>query len=231
MIAVKNRKVCVVGVGPGDRELITLKASLMIQSADYVAGFHPALAVIQHLILGRTITLDYHNQEAMMQRILELSMEGHSCVICVCGDPSISESQLIERIAMKGLEMDITPGISSIQSACARIRLPLERTFLVTFHRRGSIEEEKRQLVAQAKLGERSLIVLPRPWDFMPPEVARFLLQKKIDPNTKVAVFQNLTLSNENIIGCTLSEMAESPEAFSDLTVLVIRSDTFDAGS
>lgn len=221
-----SSKIYVVGVGPGDKELITLKASSMIYCADYVTGFRSALAVIEHLIQGQAITLDYHNQEALIQKTLELSREGHSCVMCVCGDPNVSDRQLIERLNVKGVEIEVIPGISSIQSACARLRLPLDGAFLVTFHQRGSIEEEKRQLLEQAKLGKRNLIVLPRPWDFMPAEVARYLLQGKVNPNTKVAVLQNVTLENESVIACTLSELAEKQETLSDLTILVIRPNT-----
>jgi len=214
--------VYVVGVGPGARELITLRASSLIQSADCVAGFHSALAVIAELIRGQTLTLDYSNQEAMVDRIKELSLQGRSCVVCAYGDPNVSDKQLIKKLDSKGVKIEIIPGISSIQAVCARLKLPLEETILVTFHKRGSIEKEKRELLDQIRWGRRSMIVLPRPWDFMPKEIARFLLSEQVDSTTEVTIFQRVTLEDQSMLTCALGELAQTEEAFSDLTILVI---------
>ena len=221
-------KIYVVGVGPGAHEWITLKASSLIQSAEYVAGFNSALAVIEHLIRGQTITLEYGNQEAMIQRMLELTIQGHSCVICACGDPNVSDKQLIEKLDSKEVEVEIIPGISSIQGACARLKIPLEETILVTFHKRGSIAEEKQQLREQAKFGQRNVIVLPRPWDFMPSDIAKFLLFEQVDPDREVTILQRVTLENESVLTYTLNELAKEEAPFSDLTVIIIKQSRTD---
>ena len=224
MMLVSTSKIFIVGVGPGDKELITQKANSIIQSAHYVAGFRSALEVVGHLIHGQTITLDYHNQETMVEKIVSLSRQGYTCAVCVYGDPNLSDKQFIDRIRTNEADVEIVPGISSVQATCARLRLPLENTILITFHKRGSIEEEKEELLELAKFGKRHLVVLPRPWDFMPPDIARFLLQERVEPDRPVTTIQKVTLQGEEIDTCTLGELAEKKlqQTFSDLTIVVI---------
>jgi cobalt-precorrin-7 (C5)-methyltransferase len=149
-------------------------------------------------------------------------------VICAYGDPNVSDKQLIERLDSREVEIEIIPGISSIQSACAKLKLPVEQTVLVTFHKGGSIEDEKQQLREQAKMGKRHMIVLPRPWDFMPADIARFLLSENLAPDREVTILQRVTLENESVLHCNLGELAEEKKTFSDLTILIIKPSSTD---
>lgn len=217
-------KIYMVGVGPGGSELITIKACALIRSAQCVAGFRSALNIIGYLIgTQRVMVLDYHNQEAVIKEVLDLSRRGNLCVVCVYGDPNVSDWQLMDRLSVGGVEVEVVPGISSVQAACSRLRLPLERTVLVTFHKRGSIDGEKRELLRYARLGGRHLVVLPRPWDFMPQQVAEFLLKGRLEPERLVTVVQRVTLDGERVSTYTLGELAEKRrEKFSDLSIMVI---------
>jgi precorrin-6y C5,15-methyltransferase (decarboxylating) CbiE subunit len=218
----------VVGVGPGSKELLTLKAISLIERADYVAGFSAALAIVDHLILAqeKKIMLDYSNQDLMLSKLAKLALQGNMCVVCVYGDPNVSDKQLIERLQKSngGVKLALLPGISSVQFACARLKLPLEEALLITFHKRGSIESEKLELRDQARLRKRNVLVFPRPWDFMPSDIAKFLLAANVEPERQLTVLQKLTLEGETIKSYTLGELAMSQEAFSDLTILVVSS-------
>jgi precorrin-6y C5,15-methyltransferase (decarboxylating) CbiE subunit len=220
-------KIFVVGVGPGSKELLTLKAISLIERAECVAGFSPALAIVDHLILAqKKIVLDYSNQDLMLSKLVELALQGNICVVCAYGDANVSDKQLIERLqkSNEGVKFALLPGISSVQFACARLKLPLEEALLITFHKRGSIESEKLELRDHARLGKRNVLVFPRPWDFMPSDIAKFLVAVNIEPERKVTVLQKLTLEGETIKSYTLGELAMSKEAFSDLTILVVSS-------
>ncbi|MEM0120298.1 MAG: precorrin-6y C5,15-methyltransferase (decarboxylating) subunit CbiE [Thermoprotei archaeon] len=216
-------KIWVVGVGPGAPDLITQRVASLIRSADYVAGFHSTLGVIRHLVRGEAVELDYRNQDAVIQRIADLSKRGYSCVVCTFGDPNVSDSQLVDRLFSAGVETEIVPGISSVQVGCARLGLPFDASILVTFHKRGAIEEDKEELLELVLWGKRNIIVLPRPWDFMPSEIAMFLLSKHVEPSREIVVLQNMTLANESLFTCSLEELARIKETFSDLTILVIK--------
>jgi cobalt-precorrin-7 (C5)-methyltransferase len=221
-------KIFVLGVGPGSKEFLTLQAISLIERADCIAGFSPALAIVDHLNLAqeRMIVLDYSNQDLMLSKLGKLALQGNTCVVCAYGDPNVSDKQLIERLQKSngGLKLALVPGISSVQFACARLKLPLEEALLITFHKRGSIESEKLELEDQARLGKRNVLVFPRPWDFMPSDIAKFLLTVNVERERKVTVLQKLTLEDETIKSYTLGELAMSQEAFSDLTILVVSS-------
>jgi precorrin-6y C5,15-methyltransferase (decarboxylating) CbiE subunit len=224
---IADPEIFVVGVGPGSKELLTLKAISLIERADCVAGFSPALAIVDHLILAQEkIVLDYSNQDLMLSKLVKLALQGNMCVVCVYGDANVSDKQLIERLQKSngGAKLALLPGISSVQFACARLKLPLEEALLITFHKRGSIESEKLELRDQARLGKRNVLVFPRPWDFMPGDIAKFLMAVNVEPERKVTVLQKLTLEGETIKSYTLGELAMSQEAFSDLTILVVSS-------
>lgn len=170
----------------------------------------------------RKIVLDYTNQDSMLSKISELAMQGRMCVVCVYGDTNVSDKQLIEKLGSKGVNLELLPGISSVQLACARLKISLEDSLLVTFHKRGSIESEKFELRDQAKKGRRYVLVLPRPWDFMPGEIAKFLIFAGIEEQRKVTILQSLALDGETIRSYSLKELSLSQEAFSDLTILVV---------
>jgi cobalt-precorrin-7 (C5)-methyltransferase len=79
-------------------------------------------------------------------------------------------------------------------------------------------------------VGERHLLVLPRPYDLMPGDVAADLLDAGAAPDLSVLVCERLTHDDEAITETTLGSLAEhaggdGPDdtPFSDLSVLVVR--------
>ncbi|MBI3979875.1 MAG: precorrin-6y C5,15-methyltransferase (decarboxylating) subunit CbiE [Chloroflexi bacterium] len=216
-----HARVHVVGVGPGDPSYVPVRTRALIENADVVAGFTTVLDVVRPWIRGAAWDLDYHNQT---DRLAELGTEirrGRRCVVCTYGDPTFSERQLLDRVRAACGEYDLTPGISALQVACARSGAVMEESIFITFHKRDPVDRELQELAWAAAHG-RSVLVLPRPWDFMPPEIARYLLSHQVDGSRGAVLCERLTLPGERVRRFTLEELARSPESFSDLTVLVI---------
>ena len=69
--------------------------------------------------------------------------------------------------------------------------------------------------------GRRNVILLPRPYDFMPPAIAAGAIAAGADPAHPVTVFQRLTLPGETRWEGTLAECAALPDEFSDLSIMV----------
>lgn len=213
-----------VGVGPGDPELLTLRARRLIEAADVVAGFATVLDVVRPLISGEMVTLTYQNQIDALTTVAAAHRAGKRCVVCFMGDPSFSGSQLLDRVEnATGGAVEGVPGISSVQVAAARACLPLDDAAFVSFHKRGDLDGDKAFLVAALRWG-RSAFVLPRPWDFMPDAIARFLIASAIPPDTEAAVYERLT-TRESGWGGTLDDLGQGPRGrdFSDMSLLVIR--------
>jgi cobalt-precorrin-7 (C5)-methyltransferase len=122
----------------------------------------------------------------------------------------------------------IVPGISSLQMAASRARTPMEDTEFVTLHKSGDLEADMDRLAAA--VDDRHLLVLPRPFDRMPGDVAAFLLEAGADPDLEALVLEKLTHDDEEIHRFTLAELAthtggtgREDTPFSDLVVLAVR--------
>jgi len=161
----------VIGVGPGSPEYLTFKAKNEIESADIVAGFKPALNTVKKFVRGEIVEIDYARESELLKYIADRS-RNKKCVFCCTGDPDFSDSQLLEKITLQ-TEIEILPGISSVQVAASKARVAFEQSAFISFHKRGSIEAQKRELLSRMK-ENKDIILLPRPYDFMPEEIAKY---------------------------------------------------------
>lgn len=212
-----RNKIYCVGVGPGSPEYLTIKAKNEIESADIVVGFKPALNTVRELVKGEIIEIPSHaNEDEFLKHIVTKS-EDKKCVFCFTGDPNFSGSQLLGKIALRK-EIEILPGISSAQVAASKAKVAFENSVFVSFHRSGSIEREKKNLLMGIK-ENKDIILFPRPYDFMPKEIAEYLMEMGIRPNTKVIIYENLTMEER----VQVKSLRELQGEFSDLCVMIIK--------
>ncbi|MCY4654263.1 MAG: precorrin-6y C5,15-methyltransferase (decarboxylating) subunit CbiE [Dehalococcoidia bacterium] len=212
--------ITIVGVGPGDPDLLTLKARDVIRDADYVAGFETVLSPVRRWIRGEAMPMRYRDQEDVLDRLVAYAAAGRQCVVCAWGDLNFSSKELLDRVRRRA-EVELIPGISSVQVACARLGLTMETSLFVTLHARDGVEEGLAELSDAVKRGERNLIVLPRPYDLMPTTIAAHLLEQGIAPDTPLYALQRLALPGETISEYTLSSLSSEKAEFSDLSILV----------
>jgi cobalt-precorrin-7 (C5)-methyltransferase len=215
-------KVLLVGVGPGDPEYVTARVAKELTSADIVAGFATVLASIDQLITGQRMILTYRNQEEQLAELSRAHASGHRCVVCCSGDVNFSAQELIARIERHCGAVERIPGISSVQVACARASLAMEETLFFTLHAREGVQAVQEEMLAAATTGKRHLIILPLPWSFMPPQIASMFIAGGIAAVRPVIVFQRLTLPGESTIRTELKQLAEWPDEFSDLSIVVL---------
>ena len=212
-------KITIVGVGPGDPDLLTLKARDVIRAADYVAGFETVLGPVRRWITGEAMPMRYRDQEDVLERLAAHADAGKSCVVCAWGDLNFSSKELLDRVRRRA-EVELIPGISSVQVACARLGLTMETSMFITLHARDGHEEGLRELTENLKHRLRNLIVLPRPFDLMPATIAARLLESGIPAGTPLWTLRRLSLEGESIREYTLASLANEEAEFSDLTIL-----------
>ncbi len=212
--------ITVVGVGPGDPDLLTLKARDMIRDANYVAGFETVLGPVRRWISGEALPMRYRDQEEVLERLAMHAEAGKRCVVCAWGDLNFSSKELLDRVRRRA-DVELIPGISSVQVACARLGLAMETSMFITLHARDGHEEGLGELADALKVHRRNLIVLPRPFDLMPAAIAAHLLERGIAPDAPLYALQRLSLPGETISEYTLSSLAAEEAEFSDLTILV----------
>ena len=219
-------KVFAVGVGPGSQNYITEIVRKIIVEADVIVGHKYTLDIISSLIQGKKIhiiTMD--DQEKTYQQIKK-ELGGGILVVPFTGDVNFSESEVVDRLIEIFGDVDIIPGISSIQVAASKAKIPIDKSKVITMHITTSIEEKKLEL-QKAIIDGFSIIIIPRPWPkdpqkhFMPSEIAFYL--KKNGFNTSkipVHVFESLTNGKEQTFTGNVQEL--EGKKFSDLLVMVI---------
>ena len=149
-----------VGVGPGDPELMTRKAERVIREAavlavpDRGAGEKTALAIIGPLAEGKE-RLDCSTPMVRDQAVLDAAYDRAADAVCekldqgkdvafiTLGDPTVYSTYLYvhRRVAGRGYETEIVPGVPSFCAAAALLGLPL-------------CEKDQRLLVVPASHGE-----------------------------------------------------------------------------
>ena len=215
-------KMTVVAIGPGDPDLLTLKGRQALAAADVVAGFKTVLDVIAgYAGTAELCPMAYRDQEAVLDYAQEQAQQGKSCVVCVWGDLNVSAKELLNRVRRRADTVTLIPGVSSVQIACARAGIALEESLFLTLHQRWDRGSELGELVDTLRQGRRNVILLPRPFDFMPPAIAANAIADGADPAHPVTVFQRLSLPDESRWDGTLAQCAALPDDFSDLSIMV----------
>jgi cobalt-precorrin-7 (C5)-methyltransferase len=226
-------KVFAVGVGPGSRDYVTEVVKKIIVGADVVVGYEYTLGIVSNLIQGKKVhTITMEDQEKTYQQIKKDLGDG-VLVVPFTGDVNFSESEVVDRLIEIFVDVEIIPGISSIQVAASKAKVPIDKSKVITMHVTTSIEEKKLEL-QKAIIDGFNIILVPRPWPkdpekhFMPSEIAKYLKRNGFDTSKmKVCVFEALTTQNETSFEGVVGQL-EGKE-FSDLSVMVFNQATLES--
>jgi len=223
----------VVGVGPGSPNYVTEIVKEIIKNSDIIVGYKYTLKTIEQLIDGKEVhEITMQDQEDVYQSISK-ELGDKKLVVPFTGDVNFSESEVVDRLIEIFGDVTIVPGISSIQIAASKARVPLDKSKVITMHISTSIENQKLEL-QRALLDGFSVILVPRPWPndpkkhFMPSQIAVYLRKNGFDTTKlKVHVFEFLTTQKEKAFFGTVEEL-EGKE-FSDLSVMVFNQSKLDS--
>jgi cobalt-precorrin-7 (C5)-methyltransferase len=226
-------KVYAVGVGPGSPKYVTEVVKEIIQNCDVVIGYKYTLQTIKSLIGGKEVyEITMNDQEESYQKI-HPELGDRVLVIPFTGDVNFSESEVVDRLIEIFGEVEIVPGISSIQVAASRAQIPLDKSKVITMHVTTSIEDKKLEL-QKALIDGFSVVLVPRPWPkqpdkhFMPSEIAIYLKENNFDTSKmKVHVFEAITTENEISFVGVVKDL--EGKDFSDLSVMVFNQTSLDS--
>ncbi len=214
-----------IGVGPGSLDYLTMKSLALISEADVVAGFDSVLNVISPVIppQAQIVTMNYSNQVQKLSSVAESHRLGLRCIVAFMGDIHFSGFQYLERVENAcGHPVETIPGISSSQLLASKAKICFDETTFITFHRRGDLDPFRRHLVRVLE-DNRNAIVLPRPYDFMPVEIAQYLLDNGINGTQQIEIWENLCGLETSWSG-SVTELASESRVFSDMTICLVRS-------
>ncbi|MEP0518790.1 MAG: siroheme synthase CysG [Hyphomicrobiales bacterium] len=217
----KAGRVSLVGAGPGDPELLTLKARRTLHEADVVLFDRLVSKDILELARREAILVETGktgfgkgmSQNAINDVIIEHASKGHHVVRLKSGDPAVFGrlDEETEALDAYGISWNIVPGITSASAAAANMGVSLTRRGrnselrIVTGHDvKGFAEQDWQSL---AKPGATAAF-------YMAKRAARFitgrLMMHGADANTPVTIAFNVSRTNESYLPTTLKDLPEA---------------------
>jgi cobalt-precorrin-7 (C5)-methyltransferase len=217
-----------VGIGPGNLDFLTPRGRRAIEAADVVVGFETVIEFVAEVTDAELLTCGYSDEAETLSAFADRVGDGASGAAVLMGDPNHSGYQFVGKVKRAvDRPVRIVPGISSLQVAASRARTPMEETAFVTLHKSGDLGDDLARL--HESVGDRHLLVLPRPFDWMPGDVAADLLDAGASSSLDALVLERLTHDDESVTRTTLGRLADHAGSgkegtpFSDLSVLVVR--------
>ena len=131
-----SKRLFVVGVGPGSPKYLTDIAKEAIRKCHYVIGYKYTLRTIETIVdrsKQSIFEVTLWNQEAIYQDVFKKMKNNEYCIVPFTGDVSFSESEVVDRLLeiFGDDNVEIIPGISSIQVAGQNLKYPLTRHILL----------------------------------------------------------------------------------------------------
>jgi uroporphyrin-III C-methyltransferase/precorrin-2 dehydrogenase/sirohydrochlorin ferrochelatase len=133
--AVENGSVTLVGAGPGDPELLTLRAVRALQSADVILFddlvsrdvLDFARREARKMLVGKTGYGPSCKQDEINALMVSLARQGKRVVRLKGGDPLIfgRASEELDACRAAGIPVEVVPGITAAQGAAASLGIPL----------------------------------------------------------------------------------------------------------
>ena len=220
----KKGLVYLVGAGPGDPELISLKALRALEEAhciiyDYLAD--------KSFVQGRDCEIIYVGKEGSSHTltqdeintlIVQKALEGKTVVRLKGGDPFIfgRGGEEAEELEARGIPFVIIPGVSSFYSAPAYAGIPLtHRNFanafeVVSGHRRADADEDDDVNFPEYN-PEKTFVFLMGMKNLK--YISRKLIEdKNFDPQTPVGIISWGTRPEQRVITAPLSQIADEVE-------------------
>ncbi len=230
-------KVSFVGAGPGATDLITIRGARLLRHADVVI-FAGSL-VDRKLVQLYAATADIHDSAGMtLTEVLTVMTDtiagGKNVVRVHTGDPSIygAIQEQMEALDRLDIDYEVVPGVTSAFAAAAALKQELtlpevSQTVIITRMEGRTPVPERERLGKIAAIGATMVIYLSVG---MIEKVVEQLLEGAYLPETAAAIVCRASWEDEQIIECTLADIAAKVrEAGIDRQAMIIVGDVLAA--
>ncbi|EYC51906.1 uroporphyrin-III methyltransferase [Hylemonella gracilis str. Niagara R] len=230
-------RVYLVGAGPGDPELLTLRAARILAQADalvydnLVSDGVLALAnpAAQRIYAGKRRNEHTLRQEQINTLLVQLAREGRQVVRLKGGDPFIfgRGGEEMQKLAESGVPFEVVPGITAASGVACYAGIPLthrdhaQSCLFVTGHLKNV-----QGAADAASDGARGLSQLDLDWAALArpqqtvviymglsalPAICRTLIEHGAPPTRPIAAVQHATLATQRVITGTLADLPTQP--------------------
>lgn len=213
-------KVFIVGAGPGDPELITLKGKRLLENADVIV-YAGSLLNPEILMYAKKGAELYDSAamslEEIVKTLAEAAKKGKTVVRLHDGDPSFygAIKEQMDLLAKEYIECEIIPGVSSLQASAASLKRELtlsgvSQTVIVTRPEGRTPVTEADDLRELAKHKATMAIFLGIPHISM---IVEKLMEGGYPEDTPVAVVYKASWPEQKIVKGSLRDIAEKVKA------------------
>lgn len=226
-------KVSLVGAGPGDPDLITVKGLKALQAADVVLYdrlVHPDLLEsvrpgAERIYVGKEVGhTGKGRQKWINEQLIEHARLGRKVVRLKGGDPFVFGRGGEELVALReaGIEADVIPGISSAVAGPAAAGIPVTHRGVATaFGVFAGHEAEGRDDVPWAAAAKLPTSVFLMGVDRLA-HIAERLVSEGRSAQTPVAVISKATCEDQKIVTGVLRDIAQKAEGIPPPAVIVV---------
>ncbi len=212
-------EVFVVGAGPGDPELLTLKALQCMQQADVIVYDYlvsaPILALVRRdaelICVGKKAGAHSVQQEHTNQLLVELALAGKKVCRLKGGDPFIfgRGAEEIEALLPHQIKFQVVPGITAAAGCAAYAGIPLthrdhaQTVQIVTGHCQKDGKEPDWHSLSRP---QQTLVIYMGLMKSA--HIQQQLLQAGRSPQTPVAILENGTRPEQRVVTGQLADLA-----------------------
>lgn len=214
--------VFLVGTGPGDPELLTLKALKVIQNADLVLYDRLVSNDVMDLVgsdakllyVGKTAGYHSRTQEEIHELLLSFAEVGANVVRLKGGDPLVfgRGGEEMDFLQQKGIQVKVVPGITAASGIAAELGVPLTHRgvansvqFLTGHSRKGGADP---LFVAENAADPDSTLVVYMGLSTFPSLVLK-LIHHGLPPDTPAAAVERGTTPQQRIVLAELKDLAD----------------------
>ena len=208
-------KIYIIGIGPGSEDYLTKKALDSVKISDYTVGSTRAIELFEN-VKGK-IAFNVKDLVDKLEEGVELAIKGNIVSILSTGDPGFSGVlNTVLRISKEKdfpkENIEVIPGISSLQLAAAKTYIQWDNANVMTFHGRENTED----ILPVINNGKITIALPSRKVK----DMAQFLLDNGIEDERKVVVCERLSYPDERIVESTLKDIAQSE--FTYMCIIII---------
>lgn len=210
--------VSIVGAGPGDPKLLTIKAMECLQRADalfYDALVNPIILSYcredcERIPVGKRAGRHSFEQPKINQLLVDRALKGGRIVRLKGGDPFVFGRGGEEVLALKeaGLPFEIVPGLTAGITVPAYAGIPMthrEMSRSITFIT-ASVKQQEQYALPWKALAELQGSVAFYMGCRVIPEIATHLIEEGLSPSTPAAILSEGTLPSQRKLVATLGE-------------------------
>ncbi|MBN1323656.1 MAG: precorrin-4 C(11)-methyltransferase [Methanotrichaceae archaeon] len=219
-------KLAIVGAGPGDPELITMKGAKLLASADLVV--YAGSLVNPELLRGlkaEVVDSSSLSLEETTEMMLDALKAGKEVVRLHSGDPSLYGAVLEQMAPLEeaGVEIEVVPGVSSLFATAAALKTQLtlkgvSESLIITRPAGRTLDED--EIAALSRHGSTMAIFLGVD------RIGEIVSSLDMPPSTPTAVVYRASWPDQRIILGTIGDIAEKvKEAGIDRSAMILVGD------